>query len=88
MAEPEEQEKTVPSQGELEKQKISGFIEGFDTLLDPLGCGSKPKVPFWGWESHPKVVFFRGFLGGHQGTGVLTHGHLSSHLVSFCFTKV
>ena len=24
------------------------------------GCGSKPKVPFWGWESHPKVVFFGG----------------------------
>ena len=25
---------------------------------------------------HPTIVFFKGFLGVHRGTGVLTHCHL------------
>ena len=29
--------------------------EGFEGF--PNGVGSKPKVPFWGWESHPTIVF-------------------------------
>ena len=40
------------------------------------GCESKPKVPFWGWESHPTIVFLKGFLGVHRGTRVLTHSQI------------
>ena len=25
---------------------------------------------------HPTIVFLKGFLGVHRGTGVLTHGHI------------
>ena len=32
-------------------------------------CGSKPKVPFWGWALHCFVFFFKGVLGVHRGTG-------------------
>ena len=41
------------------------------------GCGSKPKVAFWGWEGH----LLKGFLG--WGYGVLTHSHM--FFDAFCF---
>ena len=36
-------------------RKIS--LEGFQSY----GCESKPngRVPFWGWESHPTIVFLK-----------------------------
>ena len=49
-----------------------------------MAVGQNPRYLF-GVGYHPKVVFFRGFLGGHQGTGVLTHGHMCSVLIPpFC----
>ena len=45
------------------------------------------QVPFWGWESHPIIVFFKGFLGVHRGTGVLTHCHIN-RFVSFSLLVV
>ena len=45
------------------------------SCADASSCESKPKVPFWvGY--HPTIVFLKGFLGVHQGTGVLTHSHM------------
>ena len=34
---------------------------------------------------HPTIVFFKGFLGVHRGTGVLTHCHLEQLLFFFFF---
>ena len=43
-----------------------------------FGCESKPKVPSFGVGYHPTIVFFKGFLDVHRGTGVLTHCHFAS----------
>ena len=32
----------------------------------------------FGDDYHPTIVFFKGLLGVHPGTGVLTHSHISS----------
>ena len=31
---------------------------------------------FLGFVYHPTIVFLKGFLGVHRGTGVLTHSHV------------
>ena len=36
----------------------SALVESFGRQTK--GSGSKPKVPFWGWEDPPKVVYFKG----------------------------
>ena len=74
---------TFKPQRDVLRPRVWGSSSCF---VDAYGCGSKPHpVPFWGWESHPKVVFFGGFLGGHQGTGVLTHGNIRTPLQSLLF---
>ena len=47
-----------------------GFREHPQGVVKTHGCESKPKVPFWGWESHPTIVFFKRLFGcspGYQG---------------------
>ena len=43
------------------------YLATFPLYIYSHGCGSKPKVPSWGWLQIPAVVFLEGFLGLHKG---------------------
>ena len=45
------------------------------SCVRPIGCGSKPMVPFWLVGAPPIVVYFSGDWDVHWGYGILTHAH-------------
>ena len=54
-------------------------FKGFRANQATYGCGSKPMVPFWG-RCTTHLVYFGVYVSpdwdGHEGYGILTHGHL------------
>ena len=45
-------------------------------VVDDVGGGSKPKVPFW-YDDQPRYNYFEGFWDVHRRNGALTHCHVA-----------